>query len=72
MGRSPWVALEATTDKRERARELAQAHRQVLEGSREDGSVRQVITGVVAALRRGRGGPRRGVRAGPSLRRRDA
>jgi hypothetical protein len=43
MGRSPWVALEATTDKRERARELAQAHRQVLEGSREDGSVRQVI-----------------------------
>ncbi len=43
MGRSPWVALEATTDKRERARELAQAHRRVVEDRREDRSVRQVI-----------------------------
>ncbi|HEY6780582.1 MAG TPA: GAF domain-containing protein [Thermoleophilaceae bacterium] len=43
MGRWPWVALEATTDKRERARELVRAHRRVLEGWREDASVRQVI-----------------------------
>ena len=43
MGRSPWVALEATTDRRERARELARAHRHALEGGHENGSVREVI-----------------------------
>jgi transcriptional regulator of acetoin/glycerol metabolism len=42
MSRSPWVALDATTDKRERARELMRAHRHALEG-RHDSSVRQVI-----------------------------
>jgi len=42
MSRSPWVALEATTDKRRRARELAAAHRHALEG-RADRSVRDVI-----------------------------
>lgn len=42
MHRSPWVALEATTDKRQRARELMRAHRHALEG-KPDSSVRQVI-----------------------------
>ena len=42
MNRSPWVALEATTDKRERARELMRAHRHALEGKR-DSAVREVI-----------------------------
>lgn len=42
MSRSPWVAVDATTDKRERARELVQAHRHALEG-RRDKAVRDVI-----------------------------
>ncbi len=42
MSRSPWVAVDATTDKRERARELVQAHRHALEGRRDD-AVRDVI-----------------------------
>ena len=43
MGRSPWVALEATTDRRQRARELIRAHRGALDGSARDGSVRDVV-----------------------------
>ena len=43
MSRSPWVAVEATTDKRERARELVKAHRHALEGRDQDKAVRQVI-----------------------------
>lgn len=41
--RSPWVALEATTDRRQRARELIHAHRRAMDGSEQDGCVRDVI-----------------------------
>ena len=43
MGRSPWVALEATTDRRQRARELIKAHRRSVGGGEEDANVRSVI-----------------------------
>lgn len=43
MGRSPWVALEATTDRRQRARELIRAHRGALDGSARDSCVRDVV-----------------------------
>ena len=43
MPQSPWVALEATTDRRARARELIRAHGRAMGGSRQDRSVREVI-----------------------------
>ncbi len=43
MGSSPWVALDATTDRRQRARELMEAHRRAMQGSSHDNSIREVI-----------------------------
>lgn len=46
MGRSPWVAIEATTDRRQRARELIEAHRLAMGGDEQRGNdVRDVIRG---------------------------
>lgn len=43
MPGSPWVALEATSDRRELARELIREHRRAMEGAVELESVRSVV-----------------------------